>query len=104
MVNVVSDHTQTYILYGSSGRVIGPTPGPLPENTQHSQETGIHIPGGIRTSNPIKLSAVDPSPRPHGHWIGLSLLALGLAGCMAMNFSDIHVSYLHYTLHQLINV
>jgi hypothetical protein len=32
--------------------VIGPTQRPLPDNTQHSQETDIHDPGGIRTHNP----------------------------------------------------
>jgi len=29
----------------------------LPDNTQHSQETGIHVPGGIRTRNPSRRAA-----------------------------------------------
>ena len=30
------------------------------QNTQHSQETDIHTPGGIRTRNPSKPAVVDP--------------------------------------------
>jgi hypothetical protein len=33
---------------------------PLSDNTQHSQETGIHAPGGIRTHDPSKRAATDP--------------------------------------------
>ena len=45
--------TQTHhTRYDSSGRVIGPTQRPLPDNTQHSQHTDIHAPGGIWTWNP----------------------------------------------------
>jgi len=36
--------------------------------SQHSQETDIHAPGGIRTYNPNKRAAADPRLRPHGHW------------------------------------
>ena len=35
--------------YDSSGRVISSSQRPLPDNTQHSQQTNIHAPGGIRT-------------------------------------------------------
>ena len=41
---------------------------PLPDNTQHSQETDMHGPGGIRTHNPSERAAVDPRLRPRGHW------------------------------------
>jgi hypothetical protein len=41
----LSHHTN----YESSGRVIGPLQRLLPDITQHSQETDIHTPGGIRT-------------------------------------------------------
>jgi hypothetical protein len=55
------DHTQTHhTRYDSSGRVIGQSQKPLPDNTQHSQETDIHAPGGIRTHNPSKRAAADP--------------------------------------------
>jgi hypothetical protein len=37
--------------------VISPTQRPLPDNTQHSQETDIHAPGGIRTRNTSKRTA-----------------------------------------------
>ena len=44
---------------------------PLPDNTQHSQETDIHSPGGIRIRNPA-------SERPQTH--ALDRLANGI-GC-----------------------
>jgi hypothetical protein len=31
-----------------------------PDNTQHSQQRDIHVPGGIRTRNPRKRAAADP--------------------------------------------
>ena len=37
-------------------------------HTQHSQRTTIHAPGGVRTRNPSKLSAVNTRLRPLGHW------------------------------------
>jgi hypothetical protein len=33
---------------------------PLPDNTQHSQETGFHAPAGIRTHNFRKRATADP--------------------------------------------
>jgi hypothetical protein len=48
--------------------VISPSQRPLPDNTQHSQQTNIHAPGGIRTCNPSRRSAADPRLRPLGHW------------------------------------
>ena len=47
--------------------MISPKQRPLPD-TQHSQETNIHDPGGIRTHNPRKRATVDPRLRPRGHW------------------------------------
>jgi hypothetical protein len=32
------------------------------QHTQHSQETDIHAPGGIRTRNPSKRAAADHTP------------------------------------------
>jgi hypothetical protein len=40
--------------------------GPLLDNTQHSPQTGIHTPGGIRTRNPGRRAAIDPLPRTRG--------------------------------------
>jgi hypothetical protein len=48
--------------------VIKPTQSPLRDETQQSQETDIHDPGGIRTHNPSKRAAADPRFRPRGHW------------------------------------
>ena len=59
-------HTQ----YDSSGRVIRPPQRPLPDHTQHSQETNIHDPSGIRNRIPCKRAAEDPRLKPLGHWDG----------------------------------
>jgi hypothetical protein len=62
------DHTQTHhTRYSSSRGVISPSQRPLPDNTQQSQETGIHATGGIRTRNPRKRVAEDRRLRPRGH-------------------------------------
>jgi hypothetical protein len=56
----IHHHTHTHhTRYDSSGRVFSPLQRPLPNNTQHSQETDIHAPGGIRTCNPSKRAAAD---------------------------------------------
>ena len=52
----------------SSGRVINPSQRPLPDNTQHSQKTSIHAPGGIRTHDLSMRAAADLRLRPRGHW------------------------------------
>jgi len=49
--------------------MISLTQRPLPDNTQHSQQTNIHPPTGIRTRNPNKTAAVAPRLRPHGHYV-----------------------------------
>ena len=41
---------------------------PLPDNTQHSQQTNIHALGGIRTHDRSRRAAVDLRLRPRGHW------------------------------------
>jgi hypothetical protein len=44
-------------------RVISPMQRPLPDNTQHSQETDTNVPGRIRTHNLSKRAAADlPTP------------------------------------------
>ena len=45
-----------------------PSQRPLPDNTQHSQETDLYASGGIRTSNPSKRATANRSLRPRGHW------------------------------------
>jgi hypothetical protein len=69
IVEASRSHSDTHhSRWDSSGRVIGPTQRPLPDDTQHSQETNIHTPGGIRTQNSSKQAAEDPCLRPRGHW------------------------------------
>jgi len=62
--------------YDSSGRVISPTQSRLPDNTQHSQETDIHAPGGIRTQNPSKWKITHSCLRPRGHWVRVSYVSI----------------------------
>ena len=62
-----SHSTAQRIRQDSSGRVISSLQRPLPDNTQHSQQTDIHASGGIRTDNPNKRAAADPRLRPRGH-------------------------------------
>jgi len=65
---VSRSHTTTrHIRWDSSGRVISSSQRPLPDNTQHSQQTDIHASGGIRSHNPSKRAAADPRLRPRGH-------------------------------------
>jgi hypothetical protein len=41
---------------------------PLPDNTQHSEETDIHASSRIQTHNPSKLVATDPNLSLHSNW------------------------------------
>ena len=53
------DHAQTRLTqYYSSGRVISPTQRPLPDNTQHSQETSMS-PAGLE---PMQVSGRRSTP------------------------------------------
>jgi len=38
------------------------------QHTQHSQQTDIHAPGGIRNHNLSRRAAADLHLRPRGHW------------------------------------
>ena len=50
ILEVSRSHTTTHhSRYESSGRVISSSQRPLPDNTQHSQQTNIRAPGGIQT-------------------------------------------------------
>jgi len=61
-----SDHTRTHHpRQSASGRVIGPSQNPVPANTQHSQETDIHV--RDRTRNPSKRAAANLRLKPLGH-------------------------------------
>jgi hypothetical protein len=54
------NQTQTHHdRWESAGPGISPKQRPLPDNTQLSQETKIHAPGGIRTHNPSMRAATS---------------------------------------------
>ena len=43
------------------------------QHTQYSQQTKVHVPGGIRTHNLNRRAVADLSLRPRGHWDRLFL-------------------------------
>ena len=69
ILQVFRSHKTTHrSRWDSSGRVIGPSHRHLPDNTQHSQQTHIYVPGGIRTQNLSGRAAADLHLRPRGLW------------------------------------
>jgi hypothetical protein len=68
LITLRHTHTHTHIhsWYDSSGRGIGPTQRPLPDNTLNSQARDINAPGEIRTRSPNKRAA--QAFGPYGHW------------------------------------
>ena len=64
-VEALRSHSDTPIL---SRVPLDESQKPLPDNTQHSQETDVRDPGGIRTRSPTKRAAADPRLIPRGHW------------------------------------
>jgi hypothetical protein len=73
---VSRSHTTTeHSRYDSSGRVIISPYRPLPDNTQHSQQTDIDAPDGIRTHN-LSRRGADLRRRPRGKW-DRQFMALG---------------------------
>jgi len=58
--------THTFPRQDFSGRGIGPSQGPLPDNTQHLLVTDIHGPGGIRNPNSSQRVPSALRLRPHG--------------------------------------
>ena len=66
---VSRSHTKTHHnRYDSSGRVISSSQRPLPDKTQHLQQTNVHAPGGIRNHDRSRREAVDLRLRPRGYW------------------------------------
>jgi len=63
------DHTQrrATVVRTHMDEEISPSQRPLPDNTQHSQQTNIHAPGGIRIYNLSGRAAEDLRFRPHFH-------------------------------------
>ena len=69
ILEVSRSHTTTHHnRQDSSGRVISSSHRPLPDNTQHSQQTNIHVSGGIRTHDLCSLAAAELRIRPHCYW------------------------------------
>ena len=68
ILEVSRSHTTQHSRQDSSGRVISSSQRPLPNNTQHSQQTNIHAPGGIRTHELSRQAAANLRLRPRGHW------------------------------------
>ena len=48
--------------WGSSGRVVGSSRRPLPDNARRSQQTSVHAPGGIRARDLGRRAAAGRSP------------------------------------------
>ena len=64
ILEVSRSHTTTHHRrYDSSGRVTSSSQRPLPDSTQHSQQTNIHDPGGIRTHSFSRREAADRTAR-----------------------------------------
>ena len=66
------EHTRHTTVGRTPERVINSSQRPLPDNTQQSQQTHIHAPGGIRTRDLSKRAAADLRLRPRSHWDRLS--------------------------------
>ena len=63
-----SNTTMHHSRQDSSRRVISSSHKPLLDNTQHSQQTNIHAPGGIRTHDLSRRAVADLRLRLRGHW------------------------------------
>ena len=96
------DHTQTrHTRLDFSGRVIGPSQWPLSDNSQPSEETDIHDPGGIRSCITSKRAAADLHVRPRGHcnwlYIGYIYMYTRLPGghiLIIKQFIDVCLNFL----------
>jgi hypothetical protein len=89
-------HTTTrHIRSDSSGRVINPSQRPLPDNTQHSQQTNIHSPGWILTHNLSRRAAENLRLRPRGHWYRHSSLCTPYKCVITVKYNSSHSQYWH---------
>jgi hypothetical protein len=68
IIEVSRSHTTTrHTRWYSSGPVISSSQKHLTDNTQHSQQTNFHEPGGIRTQNLSRRATADLRPRQPGY-------------------------------------
>ena len=93
-------HTTTHhSRQDSSGRVISPSQRPLPDNTQHSQQTNIHALGRIRTHNLGRRAATGTGIKGHQddikswflYWRFLMLVHIKLTKCQIWQLRDTYV-------------
>ena len=68
ILEVSRSHMTYHIRQDYSGCEISSSQRPLPNNTQHLQQTDIYDPGGIRTHNLRRRAAVKLFLKPRGHW------------------------------------
>jgi hypothetical protein len=88
------DHTQAHD---------SPSQRPLPDNTQHSQQTDIYAPGGNRTYNPSNRGEADPRFRPRGHsnWLKYinkylhNYILQHLSPILCASYSELFAFYCH---------
>jgi len=74
MLEVSRSYTTTHhSRHCSSGRVISSSQRPLPDNTQHSQQSDINVPGGIRTQNLNRRAALDRAATGTGKYFTINL-------------------------------
>ena len=86
ILEVSWSHTTThYSRKDSSGRVISSSQRSPPDNTQHSQQTDVHAPGGIRTHVVSTRAAADLRLRPRGYWDRRSYAYQTMMMVMMMN-------------------
>jgi hypothetical protein len=97
--NVSWSHTMTrHSQLDFSGRVISLLQRPLPDNTQHTQQINIHVPGGIETHDRSRWAAVDLCIRPLGHWDlqYRKLLVKNSLEYLPKIFLEVHNIYIFY--------
>jgi len=92
----LSDHTQIHHTRSdSSGRAISPTQRPLPDNTQHSQETEFHAPAGFETHNPGKPTTTNRRLRAEKYNDVRNVTAPRLSQFSESTFPIFYISYKH---------
>ena len=81
------DHTKRRTTVGRTplDEWSSPPQRPLPENTQHSQQTNTYAPGRIRTHNLSRRAAANLRFRPHGHWYRQMVISMS---CIFVNVEN----------------
>jgi len=77
IIEVSRSYSDTSHRQDFSGRVVSPTQGNLPDNTQRSQQTDIHAAGTFE-------SAISESVRPQTHALNLVDTGIGIQNNIAL--------------------